>query len=421
MRIGRTLSLVFGLAASTVAAQTPLRITAALAATSRPEISISWSDELVSAGPQTDPSRVRLTGAPGVTVTRIEPSLLEDNVLTVGLSGPLPPGNVQICFDRVSYVRSSKTITTTAELCSAVSADIAAAKDAALKTLTDTPVPADEKTLNASGFVTSASENSEGGADLAFNPKLQDPNAKVFLKLKKATADDGDARHLEIGGAYRVGIPWNRAQLVAMREATDLSGVGTILRERQRAFIAGAVVNFVAKLEADPSNFEAANAVGEAHYQILSMTKALTGTGGFWRGYVIPAGGEIGRKLGVDGTGQPTSEHDWILRYKAGAGVRLYIENTRNQFPVRRVDLDFNSVWRYLGRDEVQYNSTTKALDRTTSGDHGYAQIDLKLFLAETVSGMYGVKASYNRGSLPPTFAPVKSFQFGFVIESRDQ
>jgi hypothetical protein len=420
MRTTRALALVFGLIATTAAAQTPFSITAALVAPSRTVVSVSFSDQLAPGGPQTDTSRAHLTGAPGVTVTAIAPSLVENDVLTVTLSGPVPPGNVEICFDRVSYVRASKTITTTAELCSAIGSDIATAKDAALKTLTDTPLPADEKTLNASGFVTTASEKSEGGADIAFNPKLQDPNAKVFFRLKKATADEGDARNLEIGGSYRVGIPWNRAQLVEMRDATDLSTVGRILRERQQAFIAGMVVNFVTKLEADPSHFEAANGVAEVHYQILSMTKALAGTSGFWRGYVIPAGSEIGRRLGVDEKGEPTSAHDLILRYKAGGGFRLYFENTGNQFPIRRVDFDFNGIWRYLGRDEVLYNSTTEALDRTTRGDHGYAQIDLKLMLAETASGMYGVKASFNRGSLPPTFAPVKSFQFGFVIESRD-
>jgi hypothetical protein len=403
-----------------VSAQTPFRITSALLAVSRPEVSVTFSDELAGDGPQLDLSRVHVTGAPGVKVTAIQPVLLENTVLTVTLSAPLPPGNVQICFDRVSYVRASKTITTAAELCAAIGADIGPAKDAALKTLTDTPVPPDEKVLNASGFVTTASGNSQGGADLAFNPRLQDPNARVFLRLKKATAEKGDARNLEIGGSYRVGLPWNRAQLVAIRDAEDLEEVGKILRQRQQAFIAGAVVNFVGKLEADPNSFGATNGVGEAHYQILSMTKPLAGASTFWRGYIMPAGGEIGRRLGVDEKGQPTTAQDWILRYKAGGGIKFYIQNSGNQFPVRRVDMDLHGVWRYLGRDEVQYNSATKVLDQTTKGAHGYAQIDVKLILAETASGLYGVKASYNRGSLPPTFAAVRSFQLGFVIESRD-
>jgi len=421
MRLTRTLTLLMCLLVITAEAQTPFRITAALLAASRPELSVTFSDNLAPDGPQQVLSRVHVTGAPGVTVERITPSNLEQNVLTLALSMALPPGTVQICFDRVSYVRASKTIMTPGEVCATVSGDIATAKAAALKILTDTPVPADEKTLNASGFVTTASGQSDGGADLAFNPKLQDPNAKLFLRLKKATVDKGDARNLELGGSYRVGIPWSRAQLVEMREANNVEEVDRILKKRQQAFIAGTVVNVVGKLEADPNDFQATNGVGESHYQILSMTKPLIGPGTFWRGYVMPIGGEIGRRLGVDSKGQPTTAQDWLLRYKAGGGIKLYLQSTSSQFPIRRVDLDLNGVWRYLGRDEVQYNSASKALDRTTNGGHGYAQVDLKLILAETASGRYGMMASYNRGSLPPTFAAVKSFQLGFVIESRDE
>src|SRR5262245_11114493 len=108
MRMTRTLAFVIGLVASSVAGQTPFLITSALLATSQPLVSVSFSDPLVPGGPQTDRSRAHVTGAPGITVAAIAPSLAEDNVLTVTLSGPLPPGNVQICFDRVSYTRASQ-------------------------------------------------------------------------------------------------------------------------------------------------------------------------------------------------------------------------------------------------------------------------------------------------------------------------
>jgi len=55
-----------------------------------------------------------------------------------------------------------------------------------------------------------------------------------------------------------------------------------------------------------------------------------------------------------------------------------------------------------------------------TKGDKLYFQADAKVFLFETPSGRYGFKLSYNRGSLPPVYGSVSSFQFGFVIETTD-
>jgi hypothetical protein len=422
MRIALTSALLFLACANTLAAQTPLRITGALVDLgSHDVVSVSFSDALAAQGPQEDIKQVRITGAPKIEVRNIMPSGLQDNVLTVSLSGQLPPGDVQICFNRVTYVRASVTRTTSAEVCAPVSADIETPKAAALRVLTETPVTPDEKMLNASGFVITASDNTEGGADLSFNPKLADPNATAFFRLKKSTAEEGDLRHLEVGGAYRIGIPWNRAQLVQLREAADLATVGALLSDRQRSFIAGSVINVAMKLEGEPTTFDAANGVGEAHYQIHSMTKALLGSQGFWRAYVIPAGVEVGRKLGVDEAGSPTADHLWIARYKTGAGMKLFYQTTSDRSLVRRVDFDVNGIWRYLGVEELNFNNETKMLDRTTDGGHGYVQADLKVFLTETPSGRFGVKVSYNYGSLPPAFAKVDSFQFGFIIESNDQ
>jgi hypothetical protein len=150
------------------------------------------------------------------------------------------------------------------------------------------------------------------------------------------------------------------------------------------------------------------------------MTRPLPRRGGFWRGYLSPAGTEIGRKLGIDEAGSPVEDHRWIVRYKAGGGVKWFYDAGATQFPVRRLDLDLNGIWRYLAVEELRFNTETDKLDRTTTGGRGYLQVDLKVFLAETSSGRYGFKASNSRGTLPPVFAPVRSFQAGFVIESID-
>ena len=161
------------------------------------------------------------------------------------------------------------------------------------------------------------------------------------------------------------------------------------------------------------------NGVTDVDYQIRTMTRRVTPSHGWWRAYVVPAGAEIGRKLAVDATGATTTDHEWIVRYKGGAGVTLYYDNPATQLLVRRVSLDIGGVWRYLGVEEVQFNKETKALDQTAKGAHGYLDAGVKFFVGETTSGLFGFKLSFTRGALPPVFAHVDSFQFGFLMESK--
>ena len=404
-------------------AATPFRITGALvAARDHRIVSVSFSDPVTREGPHTDKATIHVDGAPGVVVAEVGlPDLDPVTFVTLTLSGPLPPGEIKVCFRRISYVRDDVTTTTTAESCAAVSADIKTAQDAALKILTDTPVAPDEMAVNASGFVTAGDNGTEGGADLVFNPKLRDPHATAFFRLKKATSEDGDARHFEVGAAYKIGIPWRPSELRAIREAPDLQTMNDLVSRRQRNLIAGTVVKLAFKLEGEPTGFDATNGVGEADYQIHTMTRRLAGRQGFWRGYLVPGGVEIGRKLGVDEAGSPTEDHDWIARYKASGGIKFFYQAApESTFLIRGVDFDLNGTWRYLGVEELNFNKDTEKIDRTTDGAHGYLEVAVKVFFSETSSGRFGIKASYNRGSLPPVFAPVDSFQFGFVMESND-
>jgi hypothetical protein len=59
-------------------------------------------------------------------------------------------------------------------------------------------------------------------------------------------------------------------------------------------------------------------------------------------------------------------------------------------------------------------------VDRTDDGVRSYGQIDLKVFFGESIAGRIGFKLSYNRGRLPPVFADVKAFEFGFLLESAE-
>ncbi len=51
-----------------------------------------------------------------------------------------------------------------------------------------------------------------------------------------------------------------------------------------------------------------------------------------------------------------------------------------------------------------------------SKGEKPYFQADVKVYLVASSSGRYGFKLSYNRGSLPPVYSRVPSFQFRFVV-----
>jgi hypothetical protein len=331
------------------------------------------------------------------------------------LSGDVPPGPVEVCFDGVRF-GAPPDFTTTGEVCAPVSGDIEGARLRALERLTTTPKSSREKDIFASGFVTTAADESEGGADIALNPTFSNPNLNAFLRLKKSTADEGDPKNFEAGANYRVGIPWKAEQVRQMRETPAGPELNKLLAERQRNILAGSVIDIAMKLEADPSDFDVANYVGESTYQLRTMTKGFFGGKGFWRGFVMPGGLELGRSAG---TAMPDAV-DWIARYKAGAGFTLYYNNPGSFIPVRRIELDTNAVLRYLFADESRFNSDTNLVDRTDDGGHSYGQVDLKIFFGESIAGRYGFKLSYNRGRLPPVYADVKSFEFGFLLESSE-
>jgi hypothetical protein len=115
------------------------------------------------------------------------------------------------------------------------------------------------------------------------------------------------------------------------------------------------------------------------------------------------------------------SDVDWIARLKTGGEFALHYENSSLLLPFRRVDLNVAAVNRHLFFHEARYNSETKMVDTTTDGNHPWVQVDMKVYMGEVTQGRYGVKLSYQRGRLPPVFAQTKTFQFGFVFETRDR
>jgi hypothetical protein len=409
------LVVAVALVASPLFAQDALTITSALVGTPRSIVTVIFSQPVASTGPHLDAASVRLTRAPGVKVEGITRNPLRPTMLQVRLSGDVPPGPVEVCFENIRFGTAADP-RTTGELCAALSGDVEAAREAALNQLIETPKASREKGIFASGFVTTASDESEGGADIALNPDFNIPNLNAFLRLKKTTADEGDPKNLEIGANYRFAMPWKAEQVQRMRDTPAGPELNRLSEERQRNILAGSIVDVAMKLESDPTNFSVTNYVGESSYQLRTMTKGFIGGVGFWRGFVMPGGIELGRSVGAS----TPAEVEWLARYKAGAGFTLHYDNPGAFLPVRRIELDANAVLRYLFADEARFNSETNLVDNTDDGAHSYTQVDLKLFFGQSIAGRYGFKLSFNRGRLPPVFAEVKSFEFGFLLESGD-
>ena len=423
--------MLLSLSAATALAQAPaLTLESALVSRARNEISVTFSHEVDATGPHMDATRVSLkdeTGTRSRITGTIARSLLELDTLNLQLAADVPTAAREICFDEVRFVVDKKPVTTTDEVCRALGtqAEIEAEKKALVEALGKVPLPAQDKDLFASGFVTTASDDSAGGADLSIAPKFGP--VVTFFKLKKATAEEGDSKHFEAGAKYRLVTSHKASQVRRMRTTPPGQALNQLLRERQQNILAGWMIDAGAKLEGEPTDFEVTNFVGEAAFQLHTMTKAFLGRTGFWRGFVLPVGVELGQSLETtvpepeapaDGT--PAKKVNKIARYKGGAGFTLYYDRPDSQVPLRRVELDFNGVARYLGYAESRFDKETKKIDVTDKGWQTYAQLDLKVFFGETDAGRYGLKLSFNRGRLPPVYSEVKSFSFGFVIESGD-
>lgn len=395
------------------------------------KISVLFSARVAPSGPHLDITKVHLRGGavPGIiSIARVGIG----TVVEVGLDRLLTSGaSTQICFPEIAVpVKNSNgstrnVIVAPTTECVTLETDVDTLWEAQLKKLTDVPKTSSEKNIFASGFVTTASSGSEGGADIALNPDFKVRGVTSFLNIKKTTTGEGDPKHFEGGVRYRGVLPWGRGYV------QDLAGADTEMRSKLLAdmgkrWFAGALLDISAKLEGEPSSFDITNFVGNMALDFRSRVKNVTKTG-HWRGFLVPFAFEGGQNLNAGPSDQTApagngsnKNVDWIARYKAGAGMTLYYDDPKSNLPLQRVELDISGVVRNLFFREAMYNRETRSIDETGKGFRGYGQVDLKLFVGQGPSGRYGVKLTYNRGSLPPVFARVKSFQFGFVFESKD-
>jgi hypothetical protein len=391
-------------------------------------MTVEFSVDLTNAStaPHLDENRVRLL-PDNVVPSSVVQNLVDRNTFSLTFVA-IPATATRICFDEVQFPLPDGTVaSSSAQICAELSRDPFSVKSAWIAAFQEVPKSTREKDLFASGFVTTASDESAGGADISLNPDLNIPNLNTFFQLKKATADEGDARHFEAGARYRYTRTWRPGQLEEIRTETNRDRVNALIRARQQNIVAGWLIDVAGKLEADPTNFDVTNFVAESGFHLQSMTRGFLGRRGFWRGYVVPGAIEVGQSLGTTVPPPPSPDEEpaapevnRIARYKAGAGLTVFFDNPGTQLPLRRFEIDINAVMRQLFLTESRFNDETNVTDVTDKGFQGYAQIDFKVFLVETSAGRYGFKLSFNRGRLPPVYAQVNSFDFGFLVESGD-
>jgi hypothetical protein len=298
-----------------------------------------------------------------------------------------------------------------------------------------------EKNIFASGFVTTGGQT-QGGADINLNSvDLGVPGLTSFMTLRKTTADGSDPKNFEAGATFRATFLRGQAGRTAIQNAlnayrvaptdaarqTAATEYNTAVVNFQKATLAAIFLDVAGKLEGQATNFNVTNGVVEASVKVQSRVKGLFGKDGFFHFQLLPLGFEGGSTLREPDSGttvplsvtdQALQQLDGIVRLKAGATLNAFWQNSRQVGLLRRFELELAVVDRYLFLNEIHYDTATRTNSTIRDGNRYYAQADVKLFVAESKAGRFGVKVSYERGSLPPVYAPVNSFQFGFLFES---
>lgn len=415
---------------------------------------------VVATGPVRDlsipASHVKITAQAGTTFTELTPvspittaSGQGRAVLFINLSSLVPASatKVTVTLSGLAFECPSATAPTLIAAASAegnitpsdtlLAADIAAFneanKAAAAKRSGDKNFRMGFTTVKGDG------ENAEGAADISFTRKFPSSEqgtgslfnffdqADVSFDLKKSTAEDADPRHLTLGLNLR------KSFLVFSRLRP--SDAGTITRSqaqervRGKGFFRVLMIKQGFNLEGEAFDFKTTNFVSDTHFELASIAKKL-GSGFYNLNLFV--GPEIGRNLAkpdaattMGATEAQLGAADWITRLKAGGEftLRLLPSASRDNWGV---ELNLGYVNRHLFSSEVfteetmKDGETTRKLVTVGKGNRGWGQADLKLFLFGNEDARYGVKFSYQRGSLPPAFTPTKGFQFGLVIESSD-
>lgn len=399
----------------------------------------------------------RLADANAFNESNIRITTTPDHILQISNAGRLlgtrkgvqivfagsPPTDVtdaKVCFHSLTFLDAQGKNHDATEVCYALeletTASIASQQQKALDDLKKVPKTSQEKNIFASGFVTTASSGSDGGASISLNSNdLGIPGLTAFWHLDKTSSTGGDPKNFEAGMNLRNVLLFGKADLQRMqsdialyRNAADPDAAAKALAdikklEDRHRFWSATLIDFAGKLEGEAMNFKVANFVGDGQVQVQSRTQKLFGsTSGFWRIRIVPAGVEGGKNVNTtaDNGTPPPSSPDFVARVKGGGDLTLFYENAENPFPFKRVDLSLGTVQRYLFLKEAEMTSTSNPVLTVNKGYRPWYQAALKVYIAESPKGKFGFQLTYQNGSLPPAFATTKAFQFGFLYESSD-
>ena len=363
---------------------------------------------------------------------------------------PTTETDVRVCFTQLHFIAADGTASVGSDVCGEGMilnfANRAAALNKQFEVLSKTEKSSEERNIFASGFVANGEGgDAEGGAEINLNSNdLGVRGLTAFMRLKKATAEEADPKHLEFGINQSTTSLIGRSSLTEIRRlraimldatkpdsdrAQAAADFRDLLRKRQERLLGGMFFDFGGKIETQALDFDVTNFVGEGAFQIQSRTKSLFGSKkGFWRFRLMPAAMELGYNVSQQppaGSEAAAIDPAWLARFKFGGVFTLFYKN-HSEGPAlfRRVELDLQAVDRYLFRREVQFDQETKANTTTDRGHKPWFQAGLKIYFTDPEEGSGGLRSgfrlTYNRGSLPPVFADTKSFQFGFVLESTE-
>ena len=424
-------------------------------------VEVTFTDLVATAAiTDLDKSDVQVVAMPsGRTLKPDAPSLQGNDMVVVGLDPAVPPAatdtDYTVCFARLRFIDSNNAanpLIQRSNVCGSGKIEDQAATQARLlnlfKEVNSVPKATEERNIFASGFVTQgAGGDSEGGMDLNLNSAdLGVPGLTATLHMKKATANNADPKHFDVGLKYSSTLLFHRRALDRIREAQDSGNTAAAQRELdslRRAVWSGVTFDFGSSFEAQAFSFDVTNFIGEGLIRIKSRVLPLRrpaegGAAGdraaFYKFFLVPGGVEVGQNLnnGMNQTmgaaqaaaaaSDPNSPSsvDWIARYKCGAGLTLFFRDLKSRFLFKRIEFDAQFVGRYLFRKEVMFDQSTMMNIATTKGMKPWSQVDLRAYVADTPAGRFGLRLNYNKGSLPPVFSPTNSFQFGFVYETAD-
>ena len=248
------------------------------------------------------------------------------------------------------------------------------------------------------------------------------------IKLKKGSTDGKDPRHFNLGFQLRKSFLFARKQeLDTLRQAIapganpvpNQAALDALSSVRSR-FWRAVLFDYGLQVEADVSDRglgKVSNLILDLKPQLATAAMNAFGEKGYFTLRFMPAGLELGNNIANED--KVTKEEGRLVRYKAAAELKFFYEGKTREAVIQRIELNAASVYRRLFENETAYNAVTKTNVNTTRGDKLWTQVDFKLFLGSPVASIRpGLKATYQRGYLPPVFARTSVFSYGLVFES---